>query len=156
LEESTMIKRGIGFAIAAFGALALAPFAATQTPANVVETEIVGADGAKMSGNTANGADVFKKCQQCHTLEPGKNKVGPTLHGIIGRTAGTVEGYNYSTANKNSGIVWTEQKMFEYLENPRKTIPGTKMAFVGLPKIQDRVDVIAYIQESGKPAPAAP
>jgi cytochrome c len=115
--------------------------------AGAVEIDVVDASGAKMSGDPVRGATVFKQCAVCHTLEAGVNKVGPTLHGIIGRTAGSVEGFNYSKANKESGIVWTEQQMFEYLENPRATVPGTKMAFAGLKKPQDRADVIAYIQE---------
>ncbi len=73
------------------------------------------------------------------------NRVGPSLHGIIGRTAGTVAGYNYSTANKNSGAVWDEATLFAYLENPRAYIPGTKMAFVGLRDAQQRADIIAYL-----------
>ena len=108
---------------------------------------MVDASGAKMMGDPVNGEAVFKKCMTCHVLTPGVNKVGPTLHGIIGRTAGSVEGFSYSKANKESGIVWTEQEMFIYLENPQKTVPGTKMAFAGLKKPQDRADVIAYIQQ---------
>jgi cytochrome c len=138
------------------GLLALAATAA----ADPVQTEITGADGQKMMGDPVAGEKTFKQCQTCHTLEPGKNKVGPTLHGIIGRTAGTVEGYNYSKANKESGIVWTEDEMFVYLENPKARIPGTKMAFAGLKKPEDRANVIAYIQEEFKKvsgaAPATP
>jgi cytochrome c len=127
----------------------------TVASADPVAVDITGPDGAKLTGDPVAGEKVFKQCQTCHTLEPGKNKVGPTLHGIIGRTAGTVEGYNYSKANKESGRVWTEQAMFDYLENPRaegKGIPGTKMSFVGLKKPEDRANVIAYIQEADKPA----
>jgi cytochrome c len=79
-------------------------------------------------------------------VEPGVNRVGPSLHGIIGRTAGSVPGFNYSAANKGSGVTWTEEVLFEYLENPREFMPGTRMAFVGLKKPQDRADVIAYLK----------
>jgi cytochrome c len=127
------------------------PAAVPPAPAaGAVEIDVVDAGGARLSGDPARGATVFKQCMTCHTLEPGVNKVGPTLHGIIGRPAGSVEGFNYSKANRESGIVWTEQKMFEYLENPRATVPGTKMSFAGLKKPQDRADVIAYIQEQSR------
>jgi cytochrome c len=125
--------------------------------ADPVPVDITGPDGAKMTGDPAAGEKTFKQCQVCHTIEPGKNKVGPSLYGVIGRTAGSVEGYNYSKANKESGRVWTEQAIFEYLENPRAEgtgIPGTKMAFVGLKKPEDRANVIAYLQESYKAATA--
>jgi cytochrome c len=123
---------------------------ATAPAAGAVAIDVVDKDGNKMSGDPAAGKTVFRQCQACHTLEPGKNMTGPTLHGIIGRPAGTVEGYNYSKANKDSGITWTEQVMFEYLEAPQQYIKGTKMAFAGLKKPQDRADVIAYIQEESK------
>lgn len=127
----------------------------TVQPAHAeqVEIEVTDKDGKKLTGDPAQGEKIFKQCQQCHTLQPGKNLTGPTLHGIIGRTSGTVEKFAYSKANKESGIVWTEQKMFEYLENPRAYIPGTKMIFAGLRKPQDRADVIAFIQEQSKKNP---
>jgi cytochrome c len=74
------------------------------------------------------------------------NRVGPSLHGIVGRTAGTIEGFRYSPANKNSGITWTEEQLFTYLEDPRKTIPGTFMAFAGIKDPQQRADLIAYLK----------
>ena len=101
---------------------------------------------ASLTGDAAKGEKVFLQCKACHQVEPGKNGVGPSLHAIVGRTAGQIAGFNYSAANKNSGITWTEEKMFEYLEAPQKTIPGTKMAFAGLKKPQDRADVIAYLK----------
>jgi len=132
---------------------------ATAT-ADPVQTDITGADGQKMMGDPVAGEKVFKQCQTCHTNQPGKNKVGPTLYGVIGRTAGTVEGYNYSKANKEAGIVWTEDEMFVYLENPKAKIPGTKMSFAGLKKPEDRANVITYLQEDYKKqnaaAPATP
>ena len=105
---------------------------------------------ADFTGDAAAGEKTFMQCAACHVVEPGVNRVGPSLAGIIGRVAGTVEGFNYTDANKNSGITWTPEKLFQYLENPKRVIPGTKMAFAGLPKGQDRADVIAYLQ-SGTP-----
>jgi cytochrome c len=85
-----------------------------------------------------------------HVLDAGVNRIGPSLHGIIGRTAGSVTGFAYSAATKGSGIHWTEEKMFQYLEKPNRVVPGTKMSFAGLAKAQDRADVIAYLQEASK------
>ena len=153
------MSHGLKFGLAVLSVLAAGPMMATAH-AEPVATDITGPDGAKMMGDPVVGEKVFKQCQTCHTNEAGKNKVGPTLYGIIGRTAGTVEGYNYSKANKESGIVWTEQEMFVYLENPRARIPGTKMTFAGLKKPEDRANVIAYLQEDFKAqtgaAPATP
>ena len=102
-------------------------------------------------GNAEEGAEVFKKCRACHDVGPdAKNKVGPLLNGIIGRKAGTIEGFAYSEANKTAGgggLVWTEDVMFKYLENPLTFMRGTKMAFAGLKDVQDRKDVIAYLKK---------
>jgi cytochrome c len=102
-------------------------------------------------GDVENGADVFRKCRACHDIGPeAKNKVGPLLNGIVGRPAGTIEGYNYSAANKAAGakgLVWTEEVLFKYLEAPLSFMPGTKMAFAGLKDDQDRKDVIAYLKK---------
>lgn len=104
---------------------------------------------AGFTGNAADGRRVWTRCASCHVFEEGVNRVGPSMYGIFGRTAGSVEGFRYSEANANSGVVWTAETMFEYLENPREYIPGTIMAFPGLRDPQDRVDVIAYMKESG-------
>jgi cytochrome c2 len=105
-------------------------------------------------GNAADGADVYKKCRACHDVGPdAKNKVGPPLNGILGRQAGTIEGFNYSDANKQAGVkglVWTEEVMFKYLEAPLTFMPGTKMAFAGLKDAQDRRDLIAYLKQFSK------
>jgi cytochrome c len=115
-----------------------------------VPLEITDAAGKAVSGDAEQGAQVFKKCQVCHSIKPGENHIGPSLNGVIGRTAGTLAGFNYSPANKNSGIVWTEQKIFDYLENPQKMVHGTKMTFPGLPVAQDRADIVAYLKASAK------
>ncbi|KAF9870146.1 cytochrome c [Colletotrichum karsti] len=101
-------------------------------------------------GDLKKGANLFKtRCAQCHTVEKdGGNKIGPALHGLWGRKTGSVEGYSYTDANKQKGIEWNDKTLFDYLENPKKYIPGTKMAFGGLKKEKDRNDLIAYVKPS--------
>jgi cytochrome c len=109
---------------------------------------------AAQDGNVEDGAEVFKKCRACHDIGPeAKNKVGPLLNDILGRHAGSIEGFNYSDANKaagTQGLVWTDEVLFKYLENPLSFMPGTKMAFAGLKDAQDRKDVIAYLKSFTK------
>jgi cytochrome c len=109
---------------------------------------------AAQDGNADNGEDVFKKCRACHDVGPdAKNKVGPLLNGIIGRTSGTVEGFNYSEANKEAGakgLVWSEVELLKYLEAPLTYMPKNKMAFAGLKDEQDRKDVLAYLKKFPK------
>ncbi len=109
---------------------------------------------AAQDGSVEDGAEVFKKCRACHDVGPdAKNKVGPLLNDILGRHAGSIEGFNYSDANKaagTQGLVWTDEVLFKYLENPLSFMPGTKMAFAGLKDAQDRKDVIAYLKSFTK------
>lgn len=110
----------------------------------------VAAEYAALSGDVAKGKKVFYRCISCHAVNEGVNKVGPSLYGVVGREAGTVEKYNYSDANANSGLTWSEEVLFAYLEAPQKFLPGTKMIFPGLPKAQERADVIAYLKDAAK------
>ncbi|WP_439544705.1 c-type cytochrome [Sandarakinorhabdus sp.] len=104
---------------------------------------------SSLTGDAAKGEKLFAQCKACHVVEEGKNRVGPSLYGVVGRTAGTVAGYTYSKANKESGVAWSEDVLFTYLEAPQKFMPGTKMAFGGLKQPQDRADVIAYLKTNG-------
>ena len=125
---------------------AATPAAAEAPAADNVDT-LDGTKFADLTGNAAEGEKVFVQCKTCHVKEAGQNRVGPSLAGIVGRAAGTVEGFNYSPANKNSGITWSAEKLFQYLEKPARVVPGTKMVFAGLPDAQKRADVIAYLQQ---------
>ncbi len=102
--------------------------------------------------NYDNGKRVYRLCVSCHLLtKDGGHRVGPNLHGIIGREAGTSDGFRFSRAVIESGIVWTPEKIDEWLANPRSFLPGNRMSFSGVRKPQDRQDVIAYIMyESAK------
>lgn len=98
----------------------------------------------------AAGERSFLKCRACHQVgETARNAVGPVLNGLFGRTAGTVPGYTYSEANKNSGIVWSEETFAVYIRNPRARIPGTKMAFAGITNDQEIKDLTAYLKQFG-------
>jgi cytochrome c len=110
------------------------------------------------AGRSDAGAAVFKKCIACHQVGPSaRNGIGPVLNGVIGRTAGTYPGYNYSTSNKSSGLTWDEQTLARYLRAPAQLVPGTKMIFFGLKKEQEIADVIEYLKQfhaDGKQTPS--
>jgi cytochrome c len=110
--------------------------------------------GGAQAQDAAAGEKVFAQCRACHQVgETAKNATGPVLNGLFGRKAGSVEGYNYSPANKNSGLTWDEATFREYIVNPRAKIPGTKMVYAGLKDEQRTNDLIAYLKQfdaSGK------
>ena len=98
------------------------------------------------AADPVNGKKVFKKCVACHSLQEGKNKIGPSLYNLIDRKAGLVEGYKYSKAMKNSGVVWDEESLDKFLTKPRKFIPKTKMAFRGIKNKSLRDDLISFLK----------
>ena len=108
-----------------------------------------GAGAAQPAGDPARGEQVYHRCQGCHSID--RNRIGPMHKGLFGRKAGSVPDFDYSDAMKNSGIVWTEVTLDQFLQGPRKMVPGTKMTFVGIPKPQDRADLIAYLEAATKP-----
>jgi cytochrome c len=103
--------------------------------------------GGVLAQDAAEGEKVFRRqCFICHTVDKGgPTKQGPNLFGIVGRKTGSVAGFKYTDANKNADITWTAETLEPYLANPRKVIPGTNMAFAGLPKEADRKNLIAYL-----------
>ena len=112
---------------------------------------VVAGTGFARAQDVAAGKTSFNKCMACHAIGEGaKNKVGPELNGLDGRKAGSVEGYSYSEANKNSGITWNEQVFAEYIKNPKAKIPGTKMAFAGITKESEINDLWAYVSQFDK------
>ena len=124
-------------AIALFAALSVATLASSQSQAQ----------------DAAAGEKVFTKCKACHVADEDKNKIGPSLHGVIGRTAGTHEGFKYSTAMVDagkSGVVWDEPTLTKYLHDPKAMVKGTKMAFPGLKKDEDIANVIAYLKQESQ------
>jgi len=98
----------------------------------------------------AAGEQSFRKCLPCHAIGEGaKNKVGPELNGLDGRHSGSAPGYNYSDANKKSGLVWGEATFKEYIKNPRAKIPGTKMIFPGITNEKEANNLWAYLKQFG-------
>jgi len=106
------------------------------------------AEDVSAAGYPDAGAAVFKTCMACHQVGPNaQNGIAPVLNGVVGRPAGEYPNYSYSSANKNSGLVWDERTLASYLRAPAEVVPGTKMIFFGLRKDQEIADVIAYLKQ---------
>jgi cytochrome c len=110
-------------------------------------TVVIASAGMARAQDVAAGETKFHICKTCHQIgENAKNFIGPVLNGVVGRKAGTYPGYNYSDANKNSGLTWDEATLKEYLKNPKAKVPGTKMVFPGFTREEDIDNVIAYLK----------
>lgn len=97
-------------------------------------------------GNAEAGKAVYNQCRACHSLKADENRVGPSLHAIVGLPAGHLTNFRYSEANKNSGLVWNEETLFNYLRDPKAMVPGTTMAFYGIGDPQKRADLVAFLK----------
>ena len=117
----------------------------------IVVASSAAAAPAALAQDAAAGKMSFNKCLACHAIgEAAKNKVGPELNGIDGRKSGTASDYNYSDANKNSGITWNEAQFKEYIKDPKAKIPGTKMAFAGIKNEKEVNDLWAFVSQYDK------
>ena len=111
---------------------------------------LVSSAGGAVAGDIAAGEKAFKKFIACHTIgENAKNSIGPAQNGLKGRKSGTVPGYSYSDANKNSGIVWDEATFKQYIKDPKAKIPGTKMVFPGIKNEKEAEDLWSFLEQFG-------
>ncbi len=108
----------------------------------------LGSAAASADGDPVKGEQIYHRCQGCHSID--RNRIGPMHKGLFGRPAGSVPGFAYTDAMKNSGIVWSEQTLDQFLQGPRKMVPGTKMTYAGVADPQDRADLIAYLKQATK------
>jgi cytochrome c len=118
------------------GAVVLLPFALVAQAQDV--------------GDAQRGAQVFAQCKICHSLEAGRNMIGPSLHGLIGRRAGSVSGFAYSPAMKNANVTWNDDTLSKYLADPKAFVPGDKMVFVGIKDPSKLGDLLAYLNQATK------
>lgn len=143
-KKSADTDAGEATPVAAATEAPTAPATEAPPPAADNTDTISGVKYAAYTGDAAKGEVDFVTCKTCH--DPAVNKIGPHLAGVVGRKAGSVADFSYSAANKNSGITWTPEKLFQYLEKPQRVVPGTKMTFAGFADPQKRADVIAYLK----------
>jgi cytochrome c len=109
---------------------------------------LAAAGTARADGDAARGEKKFEECAACHKIAPGEDNVGPSLHGVFGRKAGTLTDFRYSPALKRSGITWTPQTLDTFMADPQKVVPANRMPYAGLADASDRADLIAYLQKA--------
>jgi cytochrome c len=105
---------------------------------------------ARADGDAARGEKRFDECATCHSLKEGVNGVGPSLHGLLGRKAASLDDFRYSPAMKRSGLTWTPQALATFVADPQKAVPNNRMPFAGMPDAADRDDLIAYLEKAAK------
>jgi cytochrome c2 len=105
---------------------------------------------AAMAGDAAAGERKFALCKACHEISTAKNRLGPSLQGVMGRKAGTLEGFKFSDAMRNSGVTWDAATLAAYLANPKTFMPGNKMAFAGLKKPEDVENMVEYLAKASQ------
>ena len=107
---------------------------------------LLGTSSTFAAGSSANGKSLFVRCAICHKVTSGGgNGIGPNLFGVVGRKAGSVAGFNYSSAMKAAGFTWTEEKLEAYIAKPQAVVPGNRMAFAGIPNPTQADDLVAYL-----------
>lgn len=122
------------------------PAASAQLTPEEIATRVAALPAPYNAGDYENGRRIAAQCRSCHTYTAGGgNRVGPNLYGLFGREAGTVEGFNYSDAVRNSGITWDEAQLDQWLSGPRTFLPGNRMSFPGVPDEKDRHDLITFL-----------
>ncbi len=162
--EITKLVGGFCGALLVFLLINTAAHAIFNTESETVAFEVEGADTGGAGGedaaeavdvaalvsaaDVAKGETIFKKCAACHKLD-GANAVGPHLNGVVGRPVASVGDFSYSDGMHAHGGDWTPDALFAFLANPKKVVSGTKMSFAGLPKPEDRADVIAFLEQHG-------
>ena len=114
----------------------------------IAAATLAAAGMARADGDAARGENKFEECAACHKIAPGEDNVGPSLHGVFGRKAGTLADFRYSPALKRSGITWTAQTLDTFLADPQKVVPANRMPYAGLADASDRADLIAYLQKA--------
>lgn len=117
----------------------------TAITAAVLTSATFGMQSALADGDAEAGKKAFRRCAACHTVDEGKNRVGPSLYGVMGRTAGTLEGFKFSPAMVEYGAVWDDATLDAFLADPRGTVGRTRMSLPGLKKEADRANIIAYL-----------
>jgi cytochrome c len=124
--------------------LGIARFAASVLAA------LLATGAARADGDAARGEKRFDECVTCHSLKEGVNGVGPSLHAVFGRKAGSLDDFRYSPAMKRSGLTWTPQALTTFIADPQKAVPNNRMPFAGMLEAADRDDLIAYLEKAAK------